>query len=794
MDNYQTANYPEILKIQFDNILTKTNVKYGLNFFKSFWGQVQSGFNSYYQTRNKNWELNRRYANGLITHTEFVDLMGIEGNQSFINIDWTIAKILPKYKEALIQGYMDRDEEPTIKATDILSFKFKEYEKKIAKYRLKNKELIKKLEEASGVKLESGYIPEDEDDLEIYFKTKWRTPEESFMEKTIRQIFENNNIFGEFKRQTLIDCIETNIMVSKIEVINSYSKTLSNRIRIKRCKPERVFYNIFENALGNDISIIGETYSMTIAEGRRKYTKISEKQWFEIAKVTKQGLKQIDTLTWYDTYSTAYNRPYDDYSFLVLDAEIKVIDKNYYVKTENQYGNTVVVNKKGKPNPTGKQEMKGETIEDIKFNIYCGVWVIDTEIMLDWDIKENVIRPYQNGVDVFFSYTVCYPNANGFYQPALLERAISNVKAMALYKLKIQQLVSLMEADGSSVDIAGLSKISLGQGNTYEPLQLLKIKKQTGQVFWDSSDETGTGLDGQRTPPIQNFPNSGNVAQINTLIQLYNFELQNLNDELGLNNDFVGGSVPAKRGVKVNENQIQAANKATEFIYLHYLWYVSMIAQKITYKLWDIMVLESTEYKNLAKISSDLIDTTFDAYITMSSKSDEKSKLEEMIKIALEQRIITLSQAMTLREYTDLKDAILFIQNAEKKSMEMMQKKAQSDIQMNAQMQQQSVQINKQGEAYLTQVKAQADAQVEKAKGDSKAYEELVKMVRDVYLEAIKTGKEIPPSILPIINSLSQNVINQSIIKPQQQEEQAAQQQEQQQKEEQQNQQQPQQQ
>ena len=788
MENNISPNYPEILKIQFDNIQTKLDVKYGLNFFKSFWGQVTGGYNSYYQIRNRNWDINRRYSNGLVTHTEFVDLMGIEGNQSYINIDWNIAKILPKYKEALIAGYMDRDEEPSIKATDILSFKFKEYEKKLAKYRLKNKEIIDKLEKASGQKLENGYIPQDEDDLDIYFKTKWRTPEEAFMEKTIRQIFENNNVFGEFKRQSLIDAVETNLMVSKIEIINSYSKTLSNRIRIRRAKPERTFYNIFENALGQDISIVGESYPITIAEARRKYPKIKEQQWFKIAEQTKQGLKQVDTLVWYDTYLYSYNRPYDDYSFLVLDAEIKVIDKNYYVKTENQHGDTVIVSKKGKPNPTGQQEMKGETIEDIKFNIYCGVWAIDTDIMLDWDIQENMIRPYQNGVDVFFSYTVCYPNANGFYQPSIIERGISNVRAMALYKLKIQQLVSLMEADGVSIDISGLSKISLGQGQTYEPLKLLQIKKQTGQIFWDSSDETGTGLDGQRQPPIQNFPNSGNVAQINTLIQLYNFELQNLNDELGLNNDFLGGSVPAKRGARINDNQIQAANKATEFIYLHYLWYVGMIAQKITYKLWDMMVLESVEYKNLSKISSDLIDTTFDATVQMSSKSDEKAKLEEMIKIALEQRIIKLSEAITLREYTDLKDAILYIEHAENKAAQMQMQKAQNDIKLNAQVQQQSVQINKQGEAYLAQIKAQGDAQIEKVKGDSRAYEEMVKMVKDVYLESIKSGKEIPPSITPIIDAISKNVINQSIIKPQQQEEEAMAQQQQEQQQQQQNQ------
>ena len=775
MAEMQHGKFEEILQLQFDTPSKKRKTDYGLKLSKSFWSNVSVGYNSYYQQRNSNWETNRLYSTGKIDHTEFMSRLNVEGNKAYINIDWSIAKILPKYQEALLAGWMDRDERPKVKATDILSSYVKDREKILAKYRMENKDKIAHLEQVSGQKLEDGYTPENEDELDTYFKTKWRLPEEIFFEKTLRQIFNNNN-YDSFKREIITDELNTSCLVAKIETVNSHSKTLANRIKLRRCKPERVFYNIFESPIGDDLSLIGEAYPLTIAEARRQYPKVSEQDWYKIADKCQKGLKQAEPLTWYDSYIYSYTRPYDDYSFMVLDYEVKSIDKEYYVKTENQYGNTVVIPKKGKPNPQGNQEMKGEPIENERFNIYCGVWAIDTDIMLDWDIAENMIRPYQNGVDVFFNYTIVIPNNDGTYQPSLIERGISNVKAMALYKLKIAQMVSLMKADGVSIDVAGLDKVEIGQGQSYTRMEIKKIYNQTGEVWWDSTDTTGTGLDGQKNPPITSLPQSGNVAQINTLIQLYNFELQNLNDEFGVNNDFLGAQVAAKRGARVSDNQIEAANKATEYQYTHFLWFMSMIATKIGYKLWDIIVFESSNLKEMSGINSDMIDTTFDIDIELSSKSQDKKELEEMVQIALQKQIVSLSQAMQIRAMDDNKEAILFLERAEKKAAESAAESKKQDVEMNSKAQQDSLMMKAQADGMLEGKKAEREVAVEKAKGDAKAYEEMIALVRDAYIKSIETGQPVPESLKPLIDALTQNVINQSIIKPAQAE-QAAQQQ-----------------
>ena len=202
-------------------------------------------------------------------------------------------------------------------------------------------------------------------------------------------------------------------------------------------------------------------------------------------------------------------------------------DTEYNVKTENQFGNMLVVPKMGKPVAPEGQELRGEVLEDKVMNIYHGTWVVNSDIMLQWDLTSNTIRPYNNDVDAYFSYSVICPNANGSLVPSMIEKAMGPIRQMLIIRLKMQQLLSLMRPDGFAVDISGLRDVDLGLGNTVEPLKLMKVYDQTGRIYWDS-----TGDDGQpKAFPIKELPSNSNVAQLNTLINQYNFELERLRAE-----------------------------------------------------------------------------------------------------------------------------------------------------------------------------------------------------------------------------------------------------------------------
>jgi hypothetical protein len=737
------GNVEQILKMQFDSQSDKRKPEYGLKLAKGLWDVATLGAGSYYGDRALKWKNNRVFANGSAPHREFMDLMGIDGNQSYLNIDWNLLKVLPRYRTSVIQTFMNRDEEVSVKATDILSSGMKEREKFLAKFRMEQQQKIQMLEQHSGEKLESGYVPQDEDELDLYYKIEWKMPEESFFEKTINQVFENSNVEVALKRELIGDLIDTGVAATRIERVYSYSKTLANRLKVVRCKPERMVYNIFESPIGDDVSIIGEAYPLKISDGRRLYPKVKEQDWFKLAAKSQKGLNLVQPLIWIDDYIYSFTRPYDDYSIMVFDFEVKCTDIDYAVKTENQYGKSVVIPKKGRPVGVGKDK---EVLENRRMNVYGGVWAIDTGIMMDWDLLPNMIRPYQNGVDVFFNYSIVIPNNDGTLQPSLMDLGIPIVRQMILCALNIQKMVALMKADGVAVDIAGLQDLDIGLGKPLSPMELMKVYDQTGRAFWDSRGASGVDGD-MKQMPYAPVTTGQNIAQINSLIGLYNFWLMRLNDEWGVNADSLGAAVPAKRSVGVSKQQVQAANNATEFLYDHYLYLMEMNAMKIGYTLWDMIVFESGDYKKMSGISSDLVDTTFDINVDMLPKTERRERLQEKINIALQQGMITLGQASRLENIKNIKDAILYLEHLEGKAMQRAAQQAQQRQQMNAEIQKQSAMAKSQGKVMEIQAGGQVKAQTELAKNAAE-------MAKQLMVEAEKKGEPLSPELRQIVDAV----------------------------------------
>lgn len=751
---FYTPDFDALLNMQFEVPSEKRKKEYGLKLFEQMWQFVTFGNNGYYQNRYEQWNLNEAYAKGTTDNSEFKQLMGVQGNQSLVNIDWQIIKLIPRYVQNMLGGFANRDEKPSVKATDALAKKEKKRLENISRMYMEEQGKIQAMEAASGMKIKKGFVPEDEDELDIYYKIEHRLPEESFFEDTIDQIMENSGR-DYLKRKICRDGIVTNLMATKLEEQPAAKgKTLANRLRIRRCKPKNCVYNIFENDNGSDVSIFGEAYPLKVSEARRRCPNIPEEEWFRLAQMAQTGLNQTDALSWEDRFLSSFNRPYDDYSLLVYDAEVKVFDKEYHVSFVNNDGTTGLHQKRGKPGHSDNTT----PIETERYNVYCGLWVVGSKTMLEWKVATNIIRPYQNGVDCFLNFSVVYPDADGFYVPSLLERGIPCVRAMIMTVLNIEKMVAQMKADGLEVDIANLHDLDLGNG-PLNPLELLKVYDQTGRAYYDSTDTTGTGFGEPGRSPFKAIPNGGNAAQINQLIQLYNFWLLRLNDEWGVNQDSLGGAVPAKRGKGVNEQQVQMANTNTEYIYDFYIELMEQNATKIAYKLWDMIVLEGQEYKEMAGITRDMMDATFDVNINMVSKSADMEYLRTMIEASIQAKVLTPAQALKVYKLP-YKSSVIYLEQMEKRAKKQNVILAKQQMEMNQKVQQMSTDMKTQGKVKEIAAQAQAKVLIEKAHGDNEAYKEVVKLVSTVYADMIASGdRNIADKMMPLMDFIIQKTI-----------------------------------
>ena len=758
------SSIDKLLQMHMDKPSKKRTKEYGLKIAQGIFNSADRNSDGYYGKRYRVWRANREFSMGTNSMKEFMDLLRVEGNQTYVNLDWSTIKIAPKFVEILLGTYLSRREKPIVKATDDMSFSIKEMEKQEAAFRMKNKEQIQALEEQIGHKIETNkFMPEDEDDLALYFDLEYRLPEEILFETKIKKILDEND-YSVLKRTLLRDIIDVNFAATKVYFDGNHN------IRIKRVKPENLIYNVFETDNGKDIAYIGHVNPMKISVIRKKYN-LDEETLFKLAQKASRELKRTENLYWKDSYKYTELRPYDDYAVLVFDFEVKTTDVEYTVKTENKYGNVLAIPKQGRPVAPAGQELAGEVIESKVMNIYHGVWVCETEIMLDWDLVSNTIRPYNNGVDAMFSYSVICPNSTGSLIPSMIEKAMGPIRAMLLIRMKMQQLIALMKPDGFSVDISGFRDVDLGTGNSVEPLQLMKIYDQTGRVFWDS-----TGDDGQpKAFPIQQLPNNGNVAQLNTLISQYNFNLDRLREEMGISEYRDGSSVPVKTGLGVMQQQVQSSNSATEYLYDAFTTVMEETTEKVAMMLWDTVIFKATKYKEMEGYDMSLLDMTFDVKVEMLPDEQKKAELNNMMMQALQAGGISYEQVFKIKNIEDVKLAELYLAKSMKRAKKEAQETADRNSQMNAQLQQQSSQQKMQEDAQLLQIESQGKMAVNKNKGDSDRDLELIKFATSMYMESLKTGQPLPDEIKQMADSILGTAVQEKM--QQKQQEQMAQQQ-----------------
>ena len=183
------SSMSDLLNLHLDKPSQKKRKEYGLKVAQGIFNSADRNTDGYYGKRYRSWRANREFSQGTNSMKEFMDLLRIEGNQSYINIDWTPIKIAPKFVEILLGTFMNRKETPIVKATDDISISIREMEKQEAKFRMVNKDKIQAIEQEMGEVLESNkFLPEDEDDLALYFDLEYRLPEEILFEQKIKKV------------------------------------------------------------------------------------------------------------------------------------------------------------------------------------------------------------------------------------------------------------------------------------------------------------------------------------------------------------------------------------------------------------------------------------------------------------------------------------------------------------------------------------------------------------------------------------------------------------------------------
>lgn len=732
----ENNNNKQVLNFHLSSFKSKRDTKEGLKISKFLEKAYHSG---YFSKRNRKFEKNRMFARGRQPMSEFLDLLNVDGKEAFVNLDMKAPAIAPKFIQVMIGGFMKRDEKIRVTAVDPVSTERKKYEREEAEFRMNFGEEIKGVEEMAGVKLipDNAYTPEDYEELELFFN-EFQIPEEIMFEKGITSVFDTNG-WPVLKRKLLEDVIETGLACTKVSV----NKT--GKINIRRVIPENLIYSYSDYDDFRDMSFIGEVLSMKIIDIRNNYPNIDEEQLYKIAQKSKNYNSQVK---WDDRYRYNIDRPYDDWTVDVLDFEIKSIDSMIYQARMNKFGNLIVERREKEPQRVGENK---EIIRKDMQVVYKGVYVLASDIMLEWGLAKNMIKPSmaKEIADVYFSYSVFMPENLDLQNMAIPERMETSIRQMTLAHLKIQQLVAKLRPSGLIIDIDSLSDISLGQGKNITPLEIQKIYDQTGNIYYRRKTEDGDGINGS---PIQEAPNNASIGQIQELITVYNHYLERLRDEIGVNEYREGASVNPKLGLGVQQAQISASNNATDFLYDAYLNVYTQTAFKIALLLYDSVLYGGQAYREYLS-NNDVEGKVFDVLIEALPDDNEKQFLNQMVQTAISAGAIDFEDAFKVRNIKNYKLAEMYLSKAKKRKMREDMQKAQQNSQMNAEAQQQSIAAKAQADAQMEQIQAQNKIAIVETEMKFKQGIMTQEFVQAALMKSYELDRELPTEIQSIIDS-----------------------------------------
>ena len=355
---------------------------------------------------------------------------------------------------------------------------------------------------------------------------------------------------------------------------------------------------------------------------------------------------------------------------------------------------------------------------------YDGIMVMGTNIMLKWELMENMVRPKSATQAALPNYVATSPRMYKGRIESLTKRMIPFADLIQLTHLKLQQVISRVVPDGVYIDADGLNEVDLGTGNAYNPEDALRLYFQTGSVVGRSYTQDGDFNQG-KVPITQLTSNSG-ASKTQMLITNMNNYINMIRQVTGLSEAKDGSNPDPNALVGIQKLASLNSNTATRHILDGSLYIYRTLAEGLSYRMADI--LEFAEFKDefanqigkynvtILQEMKDLYIYDFGIFIEVTPDAEEKAQLEQNIQMALQKGDINLEDAIDIREIHNLKLANQLLKMKRKTKEEKDRQFEMQKQQQQGQIQMQSQQMAAQTAMQKIQAESQAKMQLEQAK------------------------------------------------------------------------------
>jgi hypothetical protein len=648
----------------------------------------------------------RLYSRGEQNVQKYKDELSINGDLSYLNLDWKPVPVIPKFVDIVVNGMSDKMYDIKAYSQDPASQKKRtEYANKIFRD-IQTREFMQAMQKELGIDLKEAPAgsPETEEELEIHMQLDYKQSIEIAEEELI------NNTLAKNKYDLVRDRFNRDLVVLGIGAVKT-SWNKSEGITVDYVDPANLVWSYTEDPNFEDIYYVGEVKNISPPELKKQFPNLSNEE-----------LAQIQKYPGNTNYTRNWSGNDNNNTVQVLYFEYKTyVDQVYKIK----YTDTGLEKALEKPDffnppPSDNFEKISRSIEVL----YTGAKILGHPIMLQWGMSENMTRPYSNTVKVNMNYQLVAPHMYKGRIESLVERMIGFADMIQLTSLKLQQVLSRVVPDGVFMDVDGLAEVDLGNGTNYNPAEALNMYFQTGSIVGRSMTQDGDINQGK--VPIQELNSSSGQGKIQSLITTYQYYLQMIRDVTGLN-EARDGSLPDKQSL-VGLQKLAAANsnvatrhilQASLFLTLRACENISLrVADSIQFDLLRESLIDSISLYNVKTLEEimNLHLYDFGIYLEIEPDEEEKQVLEQNIQMALQQQQISLPDAIDIREIKNLKLANKLLKLKQEQKQEADNKQQQAMIKSQADANAQTAERAAMAEVQKQQAIAQTTMQLEQSK------------------------------------------------------------------------------
>ena len=629
----------------------------------------------------------RLYARGEQPISKYKNELAIDGDLSYLNLDWTPVPIIPKFVDIVVNGMSDRLFKVKAYAQDAMSQAKRSKYQDMIESQMVSKDILTTIKDKTGVDtfmMDPEQLPETDEELSLYMQLKFKPAIEIAEEEAINTIFDENH-YEDLRKRLDYDAAVIGIEVAKHEFLQGTG------VKISYVDPANIVYSYTEDPFFKDCFYWGEIKTLPVLE----LMKIDQS-------LTREDLQEITqySQSWYDYYNVAQfyeNSMFARDTCTLMYFNYKTTKKVVYKKKKLEGGGSRVIEKDETFNPPTEMMEEGnfEKIDKTIDVWYEGIMVMGTNIILQWRMSENMVRPKSASQHALPNYVACAPRMYKGVIESLCRRMIPFADLIQITHLKLQQVIARTVPDGVFIDADGLNEIDLGTGNAYNPEDALRLYFQTGSVIGRSFTQDGD-FNNARVPITQLTSNSG-AAKTQMLITNMNHYIDMIRSVTGLNEARDGSNPDPNSLVGLQKLAALNSNTATRHILDGSLYVYRSLAEALTYRVADI--LQYADFKDefanqIGKYNVSILEEIKDLYIydfgifiEVSPDEEQKAQLEGNIQMALSKGDINLEDAIDIREIRNIKLANQLLKMKRIKTQERLEKNEMQKQAMIAQQQ-----------------------------------------------------------------------------------------------------------